>query len=85
VKPILSTQIQLYVDGDQLSGWIASYSQGRAGQSSRLMVVNLRVEEANGGYLVLLNSVDGSIYCDFWVETLDEAKEICLNDYGFAF
>jgi hypothetical protein len=82
---LFSAQTNLYVVGDQKTGWTASHLQNQLGPSSRQMMMTVQIEEAAGGYLVLMHSLDHSIYCDFWVETLDEAKETCKTDYGLIF
>jgi hypothetical protein len=82
---IFSAQINLYVDGDQQSGWTANHHQAQMSPLSRRIMMSVQVEEAVGGYLVVLHSLDRSIFCDFWVETLDEAIEICQTDYGLIF
>ena len=44
--------------------------------------VTVRIEEVTGGFLVMIESTDGSVYADEWVETLQDAKALALEAYG---
>ncbi len=78
-------QVELYVNGDQQEGWSAKHTTDLSSPNSRLIQMNVKIKAIDGGYLVLMNSLDGTLYCDFWCATFDEAKEICLSDYGVDF
>jgi hypothetical protein len=41
-----------------------------------------RLEEVTGGFLLFSEADDRSVYADTWHETLDEARQVALEEYG---
>lgn len=71
----------LSIEGNQTEGWSPSDSK-----NSRQALFNFKIEELEngGGFLLLAFSNDNDIYADTWHETIQEAIEVAIEEFGIS-
>lgn len=61
----------LWISGCQSGGWRVA---GESDPSARLVPFHHEITDDGAGHFLLVSSsIDGSVYCDTWHETLDDA------------
>jgi hypothetical protein len=70
----------LPVVGTQQGGWSVA-GRGVMG-AIRELAFNVQIESDPGGYLLVYASQDGALFGDTWHETLAEAEEVALEEFG---
>jgi hypothetical protein len=64
------------VVGTQATGWKPVDPRTAPVQTSRRVLMDVRIDEDAGGYLLVYAADDGSVYGDTWHATLEEAEQV---------
>lgn len=73
------------IGGEQATGWLPNHSAPSLPTVRRDVVFTFTItDDGNKNYLLCYESTDGSRYGDTWHETLAEAMECALTDFGIA-
>lgn len=64
------------VVGTQSTGWKPVDARTAPVETSRRVLMNVRIDEDAGGYLLVYAADDGTVYGDTWHTTLEEAEHV---------
>jgi len=64
------------VVGSQAAGWKPVDPRTAPVETSRRVLMDVRIDEDAGGYLLVYAADDGSVYGDTWHATLEEAEQV---------
>jgi hypothetical protein len=80
VKQILGHHVT--VGGDPHSGWLPEDATTPLPTPTRNVAFNITIEFDGSGYLLCYASEDGTLANDTWHQTLDDAEQAALEDFG---
>ena len=80
VQPIASTRKEVFIIGDQQSGWLPVAGEKTA--YARAIILNIEIQFDGYGYLLYYSTDDGLLYGDTWHLTENEAKQAGLEEFG---
>ncbi|QDT56744.1 hypothetical protein Pan44_48040 [Caulifigura coniformis] len=68
--------------GEEHSGWLPPGAAKPLPTPIRHLVLNLRIENVDGGSLLLYESQDGSMSGDWWYDSLEKAMQGAAAMFG---
>lgn len=76
------TEKEVVVGGTQHSGWSSAGVGRPLFEPIRAVRMSLEIDDDAGGYPLCFWSKDAGLFGDTWHETLDQAKQAALDDFG---
>ena len=83
VKQILGHHVTL--GGEPHSGWLAEGATVPNPTATRDVALNITIEFDGSGYLLCYASDDGAFANDTWHQTLEDAEQAAVENFGVRF
>lgn len=80
VKTVVGHKVR--VGGEQHSGWLPKSASRPLPTPVRDLLFDLEIQFDGFGYLLCYVSQNGELYGDTWHETLAEAEDVALEEFG---
>jgi hypothetical protein len=85
MNPLLSINgLALVTGGQSHSGWLPSEAAVPSPTPSKRITLDLEIQSAESGYLLVYRSQDGSVQGDTWHQSIEEAQAQAHFQFGIT-